>query len=133
MQSTIAILFWMNVMQIGMALIGIDPLFPLRLCRHQWVWAFGLALGGTSAHYFLTNALRVADAIVVIPLDFLRIPLIAFVGWMFYGERLDLAGVRGRRHHRVGHHLEPARRNAVKLPHRGRAIAKPVSSRESTV
>ena len=27
---------------------------------------------------------------VVIPLDFLRIPLIAFVGWMFYAERLDL-------------------------------------------
>ena len=27
---------------------------------------------------------------MVIPLDFLRIPLIAFVGWMFYGERLDL-------------------------------------------
>jgi drug/metabolite transporter (DMT)-like permease len=23
------------------------------------------------------------------PLDFLRIPLIALVGWQFYGERLD--------------------------------------------
>jgi len=89
-QSTIAILFWMNVMQIGMALPGIDFAFPLRLSSHQWVWAFGLAFGGTFAHYCLTNALRVADAIVVIPLDFLRIPLIAFVGWMFYGERLDL-------------------------------------------
>jgi drug/metabolite transporter (DMT)-like permease len=89
-QSTIAILFWMNVMQIGMALPGIDFLFPLRLASHQWIWAFGLAFGGTFAHYCLTNALRVADAIVVIPLDFLRIPLIAFVGWVFYGERLDL-------------------------------------------
>ena len=89
-QSTIAILFWMNVMQIAMALPGIDFLFPLRLASHQWIWAFGLAFGGTFAHYCLTNALRVADAIVVIPLDFLRIPLIAFVGWMFYGERLDL-------------------------------------------
>jgi len=89
-QSTIAILFWMNVMQIGFALVGIDPLFPLRLSGMQWLWAAGIALGGTSAHYFLTNALRVADAIVVIPLDFLRIPLIAFVGWMFYGERLDV-------------------------------------------
>ena len=38
----------------------------------------------------MANALRVADAMVVIPLDFLRIPLIAFVGWMFYAERLDL-------------------------------------------
>jgi drug/metabolite transporter (DMT)-like permease len=89
-QSTIAILFWMNVMQIGMAMIGTDPLFPLRLASHQWIWAIGLACGGTMAHYCLTNALRVADAIVVIPLDFLRIPLIAFVGWFFYGERLDL-------------------------------------------
>ncbi|MGB9368118.1 MAG: DMT family transporter [Xanthobacteraceae bacterium] len=88
-QSTIAILFWMNVMQTFMGLIGSDPLFPLRLEGHQWIWAWGIALGGTSAHYFLTNALRVADAIVVIPLDFLRIPLIAFIGWMFYGERLD--------------------------------------------
>ena len=89
-QSTIAILFWMNVMQTFMGLIGSDPLFPLRLSAEQWIWACGIALGGTSAHYFLTNALRVADAIVVIPLDFLRIPLIAFVGWMFYGERLDV-------------------------------------------
>ena len=89
-QSTIAILFWMNVMQIFMGLIGADPLFPLRLAGHDWIWAFGIALGGTTAHYCLTNALRVADAIIVIPLDFLRIPLIAFVGWMFYGEKLDL-------------------------------------------
>jgi drug/metabolite transporter (DMT)-like permease len=89
-QSTIAILFWMNVMQVGMALIGADPLFPLRLASHQWIWAAGIAVGGTTAHYCLTNALRVADAIVVIPLDFLRIPLIAFVGWMFYAEKLDI-------------------------------------------
>ena len=89
-QSTIAILFWMNLMQVFMGLIGADPLFPLRLEAHHWIWTCGIALGGTTAHYCLTNALRVADAIVVIPLDFLRIPLIAFVGWMFYGERLDL-------------------------------------------
>jgi drug/metabolite transporter (DMT)-like permease len=89
-QSTIAILFWMNLMQAGMALFGSDLAFPLRLAEHQWIWAVGLACGGTAAHYCLTNALRVADAMVVIPLDFLRIPLIAFVGWMFYAERLDL-------------------------------------------
>src|ERR1043165_1898746 len=89
-QSTIAIIFWMNVMQIGMALPGVDLAFPARLASQQWLWAFGLAFGGAFAHYCLTNALRVADAIVVIPLDFLRIPLIAFVGFMFYGERIDV-------------------------------------------
>lgn len=90
-QDTIAILFWMNVMQTAMAAVGIDPLFPLRLAGMQWVWAAGIAIGGTAAHYCLTNALRSADAIVVIPLDFLRIPLIAFIGWMLYAEQLDLA------------------------------------------
>ena len=27
---------------------------------------------------------------MVVPLDFLRIPLIALVGWLFYGEALDV-------------------------------------------
>jgi drug/metabolite transporter (DMT)-like permease len=89
-QHTVAILFWMNFMQVFMALVGTDPAFPMRLTAWQWLPAAGIAVSGTVAHYCLTNALRVADAIVVIPLDFLRIPLIAFVGWTFYGERLDL-------------------------------------------
>jgi drug/metabolite transporter (DMT)-like permease len=90
-QATIAILFWMNVMQAGMALFGTDPTFPLRLTATQWLPCLGIAIGGTAAHYCLTNALRVGDALVVIPLDFLRIPLIALVGWLFYAERIDLA------------------------------------------
>ena len=50
-----------------------------------------LALGvvGLTSHYCLTQAFRSGDATVVVPLDFLRIPLIALVGWMFYGEALD--------------------------------------------
>ena len=90
-QATIAILFWMNLMQIAMALFGTDMAFPLRLTATQWLPCLGIAIGGTAAHYCLTNALRAGDAIVVIPLDFLRIPLIALVGWLFYAERIDLA------------------------------------------
>ena len=90
-QTPIAILVWMNVMQSAMALPGIDPLFPLRLTAAQWLPLAGIAIGGTAAHYCIANAMRVGDAIVVIPLDFLRIPLIAAVGWLFYAERIDLA------------------------------------------
>ena len=43
-----------------------------------------------SAHYCLSNAFRVGDASLVVPLDFLRIPLIALVGWWLYAEPLDL-------------------------------------------
>jgi drug/metabolite transporter (DMT)-like permease len=41
------------------------------------------------SHLCLTNAYRHGDAMVVVPLDFLRIPLIAVVAWVLYGERLD--------------------------------------------
>jgi drug/metabolite transporter (DMT)-like permease len=37
----------------------------------------------------MARALAIADAIVVVPLDFLRLPLIAAVGFLFYGESLD--------------------------------------------
>ena len=84
-----------------MALLGTDPSFPSRLTAGNGLAAAGIALGGTVAHYCLTNALRVGDAIVVVPLDFLRIPLIALVGWMFYAERLDLLVFAGAGDHRV--------------------------------
>jgi drug/metabolite transporter (DMT)-like permease len=41
------------------------------------------------AHVCLTNAFRYGEAIVVVPIDFLRIPLIALVGVAFYAEPFD--------------------------------------------
>lgn len=84
-----AIVFWMNAMQLPVALAGSDPLFLLRIEGMQVIAAIALAVVGLSAHYCLSNAFRAGDAIIVVPLDFLRIPLIAFVGWAFYGEALD--------------------------------------------
>ena len=49
-----------------------------------------LSAGGLSAHYALAKALKIADATIVLPIDFLRLPLIAFVGFAIYGEALDL-------------------------------------------
>jgi len=50
----------------------------------------GIAVAGLSSHYCLSNAFRAGDATLVVPLDFMRIPLIAVVGWALYGERLDI-------------------------------------------
>ena len=41
------------------------------------------------AHTCVTNALSVAPAIVVTPMDFVRLPAIALVGALFYGEVLN--------------------------------------------
>ena len=69
------------------------------------------ALPGLSSHYCLTNAFRAGDASVVVPLDFMRIPLIAVIGWWLYGEPLDVFVFRRRRpdHHR--HPVESAQRS----------------------
>jgi len=47
------------------------------------------AITGLSVHLCVAQAFRYGDAIVVVPLDFLRVPLIALIGWSFYGEALD--------------------------------------------
>ena len=47
-------------------------------------------MSGLTSHYCLTNAFRAGDAGVVVPLDFMRIPLIAVIGWWLYGEPLDV-------------------------------------------
>lgn len=38
----------------------------------------------------MTNALKLADASLVMPVDFLRLPLIAVVGFMVYNESIDI-------------------------------------------
>jgi drug/metabolite transporter (DMT)-like permease len=37
----------------------------------------------------MTRAFKLADATVVVPIDFMRLPLIAVVGALAYGEALD--------------------------------------------
>ncbi|HEV3372946.1 MAG TPA: DMT family transporter [Xanthobacteraceae bacterium] len=89
-ESTFAIVVWMNVIQLPLGLLGADPLFAMRLGLHELPALAGLGISGLSAHYCLSNAFRAGDASLVVPLDFLRIPLIAVVGWWLYGEPLDL-------------------------------------------
>jgi len=87
--GTFAILFWMNVIQFPLAALGADPSFPTRIEASQIAAVIGIAIAGITAHLCMTNAFRVGDAQVVVPLDFLRLPLIALLGWMLYSEQVD--------------------------------------------
>jgi drug/metabolite transporter (DMT)-like permease len=89
-ETTFGIVFWMAVMQFPLSLIGSDPHVFLQLQMKHVLPVLGVALAGTSSHYCLSNAFRSGDATLVVPLDFMRIPLIAVVGWAFYGESLDI-------------------------------------------
>jgi drug/metabolite transporter (DMT)-like permease len=88
-ETTFAILFWMNLVQLPLNFVFSDPLFALKLQPWMILPLIGITAGGLLVHYCLTNAFRCGDAIVVIPMDFLRVPLIAVIGYVFYGERLD--------------------------------------------
>lgn len=94
--SITAILFWLTAMQTVLGLIGglWDGHLALPATTHlPWVLAIGL--GGLGAHYSLTKALSLAPATVVIPIDFLRLPVISLIGMHYYGEPLDLAVLLG--------------------------------------
>jgi drug/metabolite transporter (DMT)-like permease len=89
-EGTFGIVFWMNAMQLPMAFLGSDPAFALKLGMAQVPAVLGIGIAGLSAHYCLAKAFHFGDAILVVPLDFLRLPLIALVGWWFFGEDPDL-------------------------------------------
>jgi len=88
-ETTFAILFFMNAMQLPMNLAGSSATFLGKIEPANALPLIGVAIAGLSSHYCLTNALRAGDVTIVVPLDFLRIPLIALIGWSLYGEPLD--------------------------------------------
>ena len=88
--STFTIIFWMNLIQLPLAMLASDPLFVTRLDAAQIPAVVAMGVTGLASHYCLTNAFRAGDAGVVVPLDFMRIPLIAVIAWWLYGEPLDL-------------------------------------------
>jgi drug/metabolite transporter (DMT)-like permease len=89
-ESTFAIIFWMSVIQLPLTMIGSSPAAFLKLGLSDVPAILGVGIAGLTSHYCLSNAFRAGDASVVVPLEFMRIPLIAAVGWIFYGETLDI-------------------------------------------
>ncbi|QPF81879.1 DMT family transporter [Bradyrhizobium genosp. L] len=93
-EQTLAIIFWMLVVQSAASLgpaLYVWTWPPLS----TWGWLALIAFGGTFSHYCMARALLHADATVVIPMDFVRVPLTAFLGWLLYAERLDAFTVLG--------------------------------------
>ncbi len=87
--AAVAISFWMLVVQ---SAIGLVPALWVWQWPSPaaWGWVTVVAFCGTYSHYCFARAMEQADATVVVPMDFLRVPLTALVGWLVYAERLDL-------------------------------------------
>jgi drug/metabolite transporter (DMT)-like permease len=93
-ESAVAIIFWMLVIQ---SVIGIVPaaLTWRTPTADVWPWLVVIAFGGAYAHYCMARALAHADATVVTPMDFLRVPATAALGFFVYSEKVDMFTVLG--------------------------------------
>ncbi len=95
-QSLTCILFWMTAMQavFGIVCAGYDGDIALpSLTSVPWLVLIGFA--GLFAHFCLTKALTLAPATIVVPVDFLRLPVIAIIGLTVYAEALDVFTILG--------------------------------------
>ena len=92
--QTLTILFWMSAVQFAGSLLPAIYMWQWPSLA-TWGWAIVVAFCGTYSHYCMTRAMLYADATVVVPMDFLRVPLVALAGWLLYSERLDAFTVFG--------------------------------------
>lgn len=93
-ESSLAIVWWMNVVQLPLGLVlSVGNLIVPSAAL--WPWILVIGLSGLGSHYCLGRALAVADATIVIPMDFLRLPLAAVTAWLLYSEQPDRFLVAG--------------------------------------
>lgn len=92
--TSLGILFWMTLMQLPLGLVpalygwvGPTPV--------EWAWLLVIGVGALTAHYCMIRAFLLADASVVVPMDFLRLPLIGVIGMLLYDEHPDVFLVLG--------------------------------------
>ena len=93
-ESIPAILFWMALVQLPIGLVlALSPFgdgWNMPTSLNDLFWILVVGLGALTAHLCLARAFSIADAIIVMPLDFLRLPLIVLIGAWFYGEALQI-------------------------------------------
>jgi drug/metabolite transporter (DMT)-like permease len=86
--TPLAVVFYMCLVQLPLAAVpaSFAWVWPETI---DYPWLLLVGLGGISSHYCLSEAFKRADAMTVVPVDFLRLPLLTGLGILAYGERFD--------------------------------------------
>jgi drug/metabolite transporter (DMT)-like permease len=95
-ESALSIMFWLTLIQLGLGILTTmwDGHTALPTAA-TLPWLVLIGVGGLLAHFCLTTALSLAPASVVVPVDFLRLPVAAALGWFVYAEPLDAPVLAG--------------------------------------
>ena len=94
--SILSILFFMSIIQLPFSLIGSFIIGNIHYnIMMEIPLIILLTITSLLAHYSLSSALKYSDASVVLPIDYIRLPLIVFIGWYYYDEIISTNVVIG--------------------------------------
>lgn len=95
-ESALAILWWQTVLQalFGLVLAIWDGVLTWPTAE-VWPWLLLISFAALVGHYCLVRALSGAPASLVMPIDFMRLPLAVAIGAWFFSEPADLAVIVG--------------------------------------
>tara|TARA_R110001583_G_scaffold66935_3_gene191876 strand:- start:14615 stop:15463 length:849 start_codon:yes stop_codon:yes gene_type:complete len=90
----LTILFYMCLIQ--------TPIAGILMLTHwtmptlfEWAWISVVALTALSAHFCMTKAMLTSSVTTVVTLDFMRLPLIAIIGYFIYHEPFGIWAMVG--------------------------------------
>ena len=89
-----AIVIWMVLIMTPMSLL---PALPVWQTPQGAIWLWVILTGGlgTLGHLCMTRAYKLADVSALQPLNFLQLPIVAFVAWLLFAEHVDAWTVVG--------------------------------------
>ena len=85
--SILSILFFMSLFQLPLSFIGSLIIGEINFyILNELPLIIFLTITSLLAHLSLSSALKNSDASIILPIDYIRLPLIAFIGWYYYNE-----------------------------------------------
>ena len=84
-EKPLTILFYMNLVQLPFSFGFMLPHWTAP-SQALWPWIAVTGIAGLGSHYCFARAFALADAALVAPIDFVRLPLAAVIGYMLYSE-----------------------------------------------
>jgi drug/metabolite transporter (DMT)-like permease len=90
-ESLWSMMFWLTAMQLVLGIVFAGWDMDIALPDAQSLpYLLVIGCAGLSAHFCITNALSLAPAALVVPIDFARLPFIALLAWLIYGESVEI-------------------------------------------
>ena len=84
-----AIVFWLVFLVLPLSFAPAAAFWQTPVGA-EWIWLASLGMIATLAHQSMVRGFALADATAVVPFDFLRLPFVALIGFLAFGEKPDV-------------------------------------------